>query len=453
MANNFLDNALEKTVTGASAGGLLGPWGALTGAALGLLTAGAQQIMKMGDKWKADTLQQQKILNNMVADGYNIAGKVPKHLKVPPNANLSSGTENSINPKPSIYFNQKTGLPSLHIRPTDETQQEGLKNSPLPQSKKGGFGQEAEVNQQGIKELNARYYGGESGFNPQKLVYPDIKNQGEEGFDPNSGTGGFSTPEEQNRNTHKTAQQNNFNNSNNADGSTGPNNDPNAPDSSFWGGRRAYNEQVPRFTGYQQEYQNKTINDLLNNKADFGPIRKEELRRFHEETAPKLAEQYFGKNPNSFGSAYPEALGRGGASLGSKLASMQAQFEAEREGRLQNVAMQPSYDTIRHPAEKGFKDTLTENFDPTLLVEGAKKAGQWIQGKWQGNQKSEQVNPQQQSQQQPSSPVNSSVYNQQEPLSQLSNNLKDPYKLQDLFGKKFQQDIDKQNYKAGGRSF
>lgn len=186
-----------------------------------------------------------------------------------------------------------------------------------------------------------------------------------------------------------------------------------APQGNWLTGTPAYNEQVPLFTPEQQAYQNETIAQLRNNPADFGAIRNEELRRFKEETAPYLAEQYFGANANNeFSSAYPEALGRGGASLGSRLASLQSQFEAEREGRRQQVAIQPSFAPVQHGREPGFAETALDKFGATGIEYLGKNAGKFLG--YGGSEAGE--SPKQQASQQTSnaagqiSPVNTSAY-------------------------------------------
>ena len=193
-----------------------------------------------------------------------------------------------------------------------------------------------------------------------------------------------------------------------------------APQGNWLTGTPAYNEQVPLFTPEQQAYQNETIQQLRQNPADFGAIRNEELRRFKEETAPQLAEQYFGANANNeFSSAYPEALGRGGASLGSRLASLQSQFEAERESRRQQVAIQPSFAPVQHGREPGFAETALDRFGEKGIEYLGKNAGRFL-GLGGDNASS---SAQQQSAQQTSqaatqiNPVNTAAYQQPAQLS------------------------------------
>lgn len=230
------------------------------------------------------------------------------------------------------------------------------------------------------------------------------------------------------------------------------------PQGDFWGGKRAYTEQVPLFTPNQQAYQNETIQRLRENRADFGPIRNEELRRFHEETAPQIAEQYFGRNPNSFGSAYPEALGRGGALLGSKLASAQAQFEAEREQRQQQVAIQPSYTSVQHPRESGFGENLATSFTGAAAQALAKGAGSWLSNKWGGKTDAKE-DTSTESNTTPTktniSPVNQQTYQNQQPapLSNFPgpyspNLVNDPAGIQKLL----MQQQEKSTHRGGGRT-
>lgn len=116
------------------------------------------------------------------------------------------------------------------------------------------------------------------------------------------------------------------------------------------GGGRDEVLQLPNFTREQIGLQNELIGRILENKADFGPIAQAEKSRFFQETAPALAEQYFGRNPNSFSGAYPEALGRAGANLGERLAALQAQFNAGKESNYLRGALQPAFGNIFLPA-------------------------------------------------------------------------------------------------------
>lgn len=407
----------------------------------GLVMGGSalyQKLMNKIQEFSQNKIAQQDVLNKMVADGYTVSGQLPKWLKMPPGGVQGSGTEYSVNPKPTIWFNRKTGTPVLNIRATQDTRPEGQEKLPLHQGKKGGLGVEADINQEALNELNYKYYGGESGFNPRSELYPHIKNPGEEEYvhNENSGTGGYSQPEEANRNTYSPADPNKPNLAKeipqgykgSTQGTSGGSNE-----GGFWSGRRAFNEQIPLLTPQQQLYQERTINDLLRNPADFGAIRQNEIRRFKEETAPELAHQYFGRNPNSIGSAYPEALGRGGANLSQKLAAMQSQFEAEREGRRMNIATQPSFTTVRNPREPGF----TEEFLKNILAKSGSSAvegiGDWISNKFNQPTTSTQPQQPQQTQQTTQQPqVNASTYTEQQPqgkesLSQLSKSLSSPY--------------------------
>lgn len=235
------------------------------------------------------------------------------------------------------------------------------------------------------------------------------------------------------------------------------------PESSFWGGTRAYNEQVPLFTGNQQAYQNEVLQELRNNPANFNAIRENEINRFHEETAPRIAEQYFGKNTQSFGSAYPEALGRGGANLASKLAAMQQQFQAEREGRLQNIGMSPSYTTVQHPKETGFGEDVLRNVARQGVNAIGEYGADWLKNKFGGGNINEtqqaQVGQDQANAAQPITgrapnitPVNGTVYQQPESLGQFANQNQDLYGNMNNPLKKLLQDASNQksNYALGG---
>lgn len=201
------------------------------------------------------------------------------------------------------------------------------------------------------------------------------------------------------------------------------------PETSFWHGRQAYNEQIPRYTPNTELWREGVVNELRNNPAQFGPIRDEEIRRFNQETVPNLAEKYFGANAGTqFSGKYPEALGRGGANLGRQLASDEQRFNAERESRLMNVANQPSFDTVRHPREEGKGELLLQQLMNAVGGGATQLGGEWLQNKF--NKPSMGLNNQpqiigankgyQQAQQQ-SQQVDQNVYQQQKPqLSQLS---------------------------------
>lgn len=111
--------------------------------------------------------------------------------------------------------------------------------------------------------------------------------------------------------------------------------------------------QFPNFTAQQVGLQNELINRIGQNKAEFEPIAQQELRRYKEETLPHIAEQYFGNNPDSFGSAYPSALGKSAASLGERLAGMKSQYEAQREHGYMQGALQPAFGNVFIPGVNG----------------------------------------------------------------------------------------------------
>ena len=397
----------------------------------GLVMGGSalyQKLIGKIEEFSQKKVAQQDVLNKMVADGYKITGKIPKWLQMPSGGVQQTGAENSINPNPTIMFNDKTGSPILGIRSSELTHKKGT--IPFPQGKEGGLGEQANINEEALNHLNYQYYGGESGMNPRQELYPKVVHPGEENFNPQSGIGGYSQPEELAPNEYKAPNPNVPNLLNETPQGNGRSNNG-APEGGFWSGRKAFNEQVPLLTPQQQLYQEKTINDLLRNPADFGAIRQNEIRRFKEETAPELAHQYFGRNPNSIGSAYPEALGRGGANLSQKLAAMQSQFEAEREGRRMNIATQPSFTTVKNPREPGFAEEFLKNSlaqGGSSMVEGI---GNWIGNKF-GQQKTNVPQPQQPQQPQQQPTVNASTYTEQQPqgkeaLSQLSKSLSSPY--------------------------
>jgi len=221
----------------------------------------------------------------------------------------------------------------------------------------------------------------------------------------------------------------------------------------YWNGRRGFNEQIPLYTPNTEQYREEVVNQLRNNPANFGPVREEEIRRFNQETAPRLAEQYFGSGAGTeFSGAYPEALGRGGANLGRQLAADEQKFNAERESRLMNVAMQPSFTTVKNPREPGFKET----FLPELLARAGGSAleygGNWLKNKFGGGQATpenpEVINAPQPQQAQP---VNQNAYQAPADLSQLSRNINTPI-TPNAFEQLLKNQTEARNSLLGGRT-
>lgn len=459
---DILKNTAALGATGAKVGSTFGPQGTLIGAGVGAATGLAtplwQKMIQAITGFSEQRALQQKVLNKMVADGYEVAGKVPGHLKLPPETQQTSGVEASVTPKPQIYFDSKVGgAPMLapyatgHLRPSSQ------QNLPQVQAKPGGFGAEAPFDQTALDNLNNAYYNEQpANFSDlQKRLYPDVyKNvQPQQPVAPGQpqppapqipGQGSWtnapapegSTPMPQ---TIERKGQG---------GSQGGSNDG----GSFWSGRKAFNEQVPLNTPLQQTYQENILRELSQNPASFEPIRQNEIRRFHEETAPQIAEQYFGRNPNSFSSAYPEALGRGGANLSQRLAAMQSQYNLQREGNLQNIAMRPSFTTVQHQAQPGFADKLLEETAPSLIKYGGQLASDYF-GKKQTPAPQQVENP---NQQLPSSLMSgmqkgyNQYNNQAAELSQLSGNLSSPFTPRNPYEKLLQDQLAARNKQLGG---
>jgi hypothetical protein len=401
MAFNKL-NAAESVaggivggLSGAQAGAPFGPVGIGIGAAAGAMPGVIGLIRSIFTDISQQRAQQQQILNSMLADGYQVGSELPKGL-VAPRDKIAIGTvEGSRNPKPKIFFDNQNN-PALSIRPLKPaTGQSGV---PLPQAKPGGFGEEAEINQQALQNLNNAYYNGQPAqfSDTMERLYSNAPIPGANG-QPAAGTTGSYSREPVNPALAKMPQflpQNPAGQArSNVPGQQGfgggANTGGGQPASSFWWGKQASNEQVPRFTPGQYGYIESALEQLNKNPADFGPIAQNEIRRFHEDILPRIAEQHFGpQSQSNFGSRYPELLGRAGAGLASDLASKQQQFNMEREARLQNVALQPTFDTIRHKAQPGFAQTLTENILPSAIEAAGQFGKSWLE-----NRRAPNVNP------------------------------------------------------------
>jgi hypothetical protein len=207
-------------------------------------------------------------------------------------------------------------------------------------------------------------------------------------------------------------------------GNQGSQNQQGSPEGTFWGGRPAYNEQIPLFTPQVEQYRNEVLNQLRNSPANFGPIKEETLRRYHEETAPRIANQYFGRHADSqFGNDYPQALFRSGRTLERQLNADEAQYNANREGRLLNLAAQPSFGTVQHPREAGFRESFLEPLVGNTLNKAIDYGGQWLQDRFTPKQEQNPMD-----------------------LSQLTSNLQNKYPSQ------YQKLLEGRNYLAGGRA-
>ncbi len=396
------ENTVQNTVSGGMLGAKFGPKGAAIGAGAGALVGGIQDMINAIRGHSRNRQQQQQIFNQMVAAGYPITGNPPKGIKVPKGAQFANGTSPQ---NAAIFFDPQTGNPVISTEHPGHPYTGPANTQAIPTQR--------------IAEINNDFYSGKGAQHRANYEQANLAPNGlsKEQWESGARVPGLAlTPQS----TNAVNPQGSGNGSNPSGGAAGD----------WWNGRQASNEQVPRFTPAQSKYQESVIGDLMKNKADFGPIRDEELRRFKEETAPYLAERYFGKNPNSFGSAYPEALGRGGAGLGSKLAAMQSQYEADREGRQMNVALQPSFDTLRRQREPGFKDTFNKDIVPNLIQAGGEIAGNYFKNKGNSDSSSDQSADQQINPVTPQrapfeqlTPQNARTFANSDEASQLSKNL------------------------------
>jgi hypothetical protein len=219
----------------------------------------------------------------------------------------------------------------------------------------------------------------------------------------------------------------------------------NQPEGNWWEGYRAFSDQVPLLTGNQQQYQNEVLEDLRRNREGTAPKTAAEVleeKRFHQETAPKISQEYFGKNPNSFGSSYAEALGRGGADLGLRLQAMRDARENDKE----KIALQRNFAPVYNKATPGVKQQIAEsgtNLAGELVYDAAKAGGKKLLN-YVGNQIWPAADEEEAKKETAPTDTNSEA-----PLTQFSWNKPNP--LNSRFGK---DTFDKNliNYQAGGRT-
>lgn len=200
-----------------------------------------------------------------------------------------------------------------------------------------------------------------------------------------------------------------------------------APEHEFWAGRKAYNEQVPLYTPQTEAYREGVVKELQENPAKFGPVRENAIQDLHQNILPNIAEQYFGRHADSsFSSAYPEALGRGASAFRRNLASDEQRFNAEREARLQNVALQPSFTTVKNPREPGYGELLGAGLLNKAGESALDLGGEWLKNRFSGKPEgAPQEAPQTAQLYRPAAPtsVNPDVYRAQQVLSNLPQNI------------------------------
>ena len=222
----------------------------------------------------------------------------------------------------------------------------------------------------------------------------------------------------------------------------------NQPKGNWWEGYRAHSDQVPLLTGNQQQYQNEVLEDLRRNREGTAPKTAAEVleeKRFHQETAPRIAENYFGKNADSsFSGAYPEALGRGGADLGLRLQAMRDARENDKE----KIALQRNFAPVYNKATPGVKQQIAEsgtNLAGELVYDAAKTGGKKLLN-YVGNQIWPAADEEEAKKE--TAPTDTNA-NTEAPLTQFSWNKPNP--LNSRFGK---DTFDKNliNYQAGGRT-
>lgn len=176
-------------------------------------------------------------------------------------------------------------------------------------------------------------------------------------------------------------------------------------------GYKPYAEQISRYRPSELALKDKYIQELSQSPANFGPLREQAERRFKEETVPFLSEQFAGgRFPNSSGSGLPNALGRAGGKLQSDLAAHEQNFNAEREGRLQQAAFAPSFENVYVPGSPGLLQQLAPQaikYAGEALPGIIKQGNEWWNN-WKGTQPVNQAT---------AAPANS---NDQAPLSQFS---------------------------------
>jgi hypothetical protein len=103
-------------------------------------------------------------------------------------------------------------------------------------------------------------------------------------------------------------------------------------------------QQTPNFNPQQQAFLSQLLGNIgsvtpqTGRGPGFEPIAENEVRRFHEQTIPSIAERFtsLGSGGSQRSSAFQGALGQAAGGLSSELASMGAQFGQRQQALDQN---------------------------------------------------------------------------------------------------------------------
>lgn len=150
---------------------------------------------------------------------------------------------------------------------------------------------------------------------------------------------------------------------------------------SLFGGTPEATRQIPRFNPQQEQVLNQLLSQGLGGIKglqkgfDFSPIANQAQQRFSQQTVPGLAERFTSMGgsgaSNALSSpAFASQLGQAGSGLQGDLASLQAQYGFEGQGRQQNLfqnllnlGLQPRNEQLFIPRSPG----LFEAGLPSLL--------------------------------------------------------------------------------------
>ena len=161
------------------------------------------------------------------------------------------------------------------------------------------------------------------------------------------------------------------------------------PESSFWSGTPAYNQNFNLLTPQQQQLQGGALQGAQNllqggqnplgNSFDFQPIADEARSNFYSETVPTLAERFSGMGAGGQGSSdFRGAIGAAGTGLDKALASLKQQYGMQQQGMNQNLLSillsgglgTRSFENAHFPRQPGF----AENFGTNVLGGAANAA-------------------------------------------------------------------------------
>lgn len=133
----------------------------------------------------------------------------------------------------------------------------------------------------------------------------------------------------------------------------------------FLKGQPSRVEQLSRLSPQQLTAQNQLLQnftpEVLNNAYNFQPLADRARKRFNTETLPTIANLWT-SNREGQGLGRPSRLTTGaqneaGAELESQLASLEAQFNLQKQSHLNQLlsaGLNPSTENIFHPREPGF---------------------------------------------------------------------------------------------------